>query len=207
MRTINKVGGLDQYVLGDKTARIKELGVKGWELRWRVLNAMKKRGILPEQKDQAFDWKSKSTGLVVAAPKERPLSKRILKLRAGKMGLAIEEGGKRLAIEEGEKRLTIEEGEKTLAIEGPGISGGDDLDVRSEKADHELKHEHTEILANEEKEKILEVEAPKISGGEKVDVKTEKVDVKTQEVDEKTQKVEMGERKPEVKKRERKAKI
>ena len=39
LRTIQKCGGLDQYLLGDKPARIKELGVFGWELRWRVMNS------------------------------------------------------------------------------------------------------------------------------------------------------------------------
>ncbi|KAL1959545.1 hypothetical protein VTO42DRAFT_1990 [Malbranchea cinnamomea] len=45
LRTINKVGGLDEYLLGDKPARIKELGMFGWWLRWKVMrsNAMKKR--------------------------------------------------------------------------------------------------------------------------------------------------------------------
>lgn len=37
MRTIDKVGGLDEYLLGEKTGRIRELGVGGWALRWRVM--------------------------------------------------------------------------------------------------------------------------------------------------------------------------
>lgn len=45
MRTIKKCGGLDQYLLGEKPARIKELGILGWKLRWKVMNSssMKKR--------------------------------------------------------------------------------------------------------------------------------------------------------------------
>ena len=38
-RTIKKCGGLDQYLLGDKPARTKELGVFGWNLRWKVMNS------------------------------------------------------------------------------------------------------------------------------------------------------------------------
>ena len=38
LRTINKCGGLDEYLLGDKPARIKELGLYGWHLRWKVMN-------------------------------------------------------------------------------------------------------------------------------------------------------------------------
>lgn len=38
LRTIEKVGGLDEYLLGEKTARIKGLGVRGWELRWAIMH-------------------------------------------------------------------------------------------------------------------------------------------------------------------------
>lgn len=37
LRTIDKVGGLDEYLLGDKAARIKELGMGGWVLRWKLI--------------------------------------------------------------------------------------------------------------------------------------------------------------------------
>lgn len=37
LRTIDKVGGLDEYLLGEKSARIKELGIEGWALRWRIM--------------------------------------------------------------------------------------------------------------------------------------------------------------------------
>lgn len=36
LRTIDKVGGLDEYLLGGKRARMKELGMGGWALRWRI---------------------------------------------------------------------------------------------------------------------------------------------------------------------------
>lgn len=39
IRTITKCGGLDQYLLGEKPARLKELGPFGWKLRWLVLNS------------------------------------------------------------------------------------------------------------------------------------------------------------------------
>ena len=41
LRTIDKVGGLDEYLLGNKPARIKELGLEGWRLRWMVMNTGK----------------------------------------------------------------------------------------------------------------------------------------------------------------------
>ena len=37
LRTIDKSGGLDGYLLAGKTRRIRELGVMGWRLRWRVM--------------------------------------------------------------------------------------------------------------------------------------------------------------------------
>ena len=37
LRTIDKCGGLDEYLLGDKPARIRELGMGGWKLRWRIV--------------------------------------------------------------------------------------------------------------------------------------------------------------------------
>lgn len=38
LRTIDKLGGLDEYLLGNKAQRIKELGVGGWTLRWSIIN-------------------------------------------------------------------------------------------------------------------------------------------------------------------------
>jgi large subunit ribosomal protein L28 len=37
LRTVDKVGGLDAYLLGEKSSRIKELGMAGWKLRWRIM--------------------------------------------------------------------------------------------------------------------------------------------------------------------------
>ncbi|QSZ32501.1 hypothetical protein DSL72_002079 [Monilinia vaccinii-corymbosi] len=45
LRTIDKEGGLDEYLLGEKTQRLKELGMGGWKLRWRIMqtDAVKER--------------------------------------------------------------------------------------------------------------------------------------------------------------------
>ncbi|KAK6429175.1 hypothetical protein LTR95_014680 [Oleoguttula sp. CCFEE 5521] len=37
LKTIDKLGGLDEYLLGEKEARIRELGESGWWLRWAVM--------------------------------------------------------------------------------------------------------------------------------------------------------------------------
>lgn len=52
MRTIRKCGGLDQYLLGDKPARIKELGLFGWQLRWKVLNSDKMKEQLEGERER-----------------------------------------------------------------------------------------------------------------------------------------------------------
>lgn len=39
LKTINKEGGLDNYLTKDKPARVKTLGLKGWKLRYDVLKA------------------------------------------------------------------------------------------------------------------------------------------------------------------------
>ena len=40
MRTIDKVGGIDEYLLGGKADRVRELGVEGWNLRWAVVQRL-----------------------------------------------------------------------------------------------------------------------------------------------------------------------
>ena len=50
MRTIRKVGGLDNYVLGDRPARIKELGLLGWKIRWMVLTSPTMRRKFAEER-------------------------------------------------------------------------------------------------------------------------------------------------------------
>lgn len=37
LRTIDKVGGLDEYLMGESPARVRELGMEGWKMRWRLM--------------------------------------------------------------------------------------------------------------------------------------------------------------------------
>lgn len=50
VRTIKKCGGLDEYVTGPKPARIKELGLLGWKLRWLVMTSPKWQAKFEEQR-------------------------------------------------------------------------------------------------------------------------------------------------------------
>ncbi|KAI8625112.1 hypothetical protein F5Y19DRAFT_451708 [Xylariaceae sp. FL1651] len=37
LHNIDRLGGIDEYLLGSKTQRIKELGPAGWRLRWKIM--------------------------------------------------------------------------------------------------------------------------------------------------------------------------
>lgn len=50
LRTIDKAGGLDGYLLGAKEARVRELGVEGWRLRWRVMQSAAVRRRFAEER-------------------------------------------------------------------------------------------------------------------------------------------------------------
>lgn len=77
LRTIDKVGGLDEYLLGNKAQRIKELGVGGWTLRWSIINTTTVK--------ERFRKERKRLGVPVMNLEEK------LKLREDL--LAIDEGG------------------------------------------------------------------------------------------------------------------
>ncbi|KAI5917201.1 ribosomal L28 family-domain-containing protein [Camillea tinctor] len=63
LKTIDKLGGIDEYLLGSKTRRLRELGPAGWALRWKIMQtpAVQARfareraalGLPPKGKEQA----------------------------------------------------------------------------------------------------------------------------------------------------------
>ncbi|ODV94174.1 hypothetical protein PACTADRAFT_51056 [Pachysolen tannophilus NRRL Y-2460] len=48
LRTINKEGGLDNYITKEKSARVKELGPTGWKLKFDILSTRNK-ALLPKK--------------------------------------------------------------------------------------------------------------------------------------------------------------
>lgn len=60
LRTITKEGGLDNYLTKDKEARIKELGIFGWNLRYDVLKARQEAA-----KPPAYEIVSKDDNVTV----------------------------------------------------------------------------------------------------------------------------------------------
>jgi large subunit ribosomal protein L28 len=51
LRTVDKCGGLDEYLLGEKARRIKELGMGGWKLRWRIMQTDKVKERFRKQRE------------------------------------------------------------------------------------------------------------------------------------------------------------
>ncbi|KAL7275068.1 hypothetical protein RUND412_002003 [Rhizina undulata] len=71
MRTIDKVGGLDAYLLGSKAARVKELGPTGWKLRCRVMNSpVVKAELDAERKRLGLDDKPAPSTTQTAIPEK-----------------------------------------------------------------------------------------------------------------------------------------
>ena len=52
LRTIDKLGGLDQYLLGEKEMRIKELGMSGWWLRWAIMQTPRMKKLLRAERER-----------------------------------------------------------------------------------------------------------------------------------------------------------
>lgn len=52
LRTLDKVGGLDEYLLGEKAGRVKELGMEGWKLRWRIMQTERVKERFRVQREQ-----------------------------------------------------------------------------------------------------------------------------------------------------------
>lgn len=59
--TIDKCGGLDEYLLSTKPARLSTLGPFGWNLRWQVINT-------PAVKER-FEEERVKLGLAKAKPR------------------------------------------------------------------------------------------------------------------------------------------
>ncbi|KAJ5179788.1 54S ribosomal protein L24 [Penicillium capsulatum] len=94
LRTIQKEGGLDKYLISDRPARIRELGVFGWELRWKVMQSPAMQEKFQKQRQQlglpdhpSFEeWMKGKEDEVEARIQERLSIKSITKPRAKGLG-------------------------------------------------------------------------------------------------------------------------
>lgn len=125
LRTIDKVGGLDAYLLGDKPARIKELGLGGWALRWRVMRTP----VVREKMRAARE----ALGLTGPAPWERGWTVEGLRQEVSRdMGKEVD----------GEPKAAMD------ANEGQEQQGGGKLD--REQAESELERDIDEHLDHDD---------------------------------------------------------
>ncbi|KAI1770565.1 hypothetical protein F4818DRAFT_432581 [Hypoxylon cercidicola] len=77
LRTIDLLGGIDEYLLGSKTRRIKDLGPAGWALRWKIMQtpAVRERfareraalGLPPKEEETTFPPELTAEGLTPEA--------------------------------------------------------------------------------------------------------------------------------------------
>ncbi|EED24441.1 50S ribosomal protein L24 [Talaromyces stipitatus ATCC 10500] len=61
LRTIRKCGGLDNYLLCDKPSRLKELGLTGWKLRYRIMQSPSMKKKFAEEREKLGISKSPNT--------------------------------------------------------------------------------------------------------------------------------------------------
>lgn len=52
LRTINKAGGLDNYLLDDRPCRVREMGIFGWHLRWQIMQTPKIQAEFKKQRKE-----------------------------------------------------------------------------------------------------------------------------------------------------------
>ncbi|KAJ4385920.1 hypothetical protein N0V85_007985 [Neurospora sp. IMI 360204] len=112
LRTIDKVGGLDEYLLGHKAARVKELGPWGWMLRWRIMQT-------PEVRER-FAKEREALGLPrVKGGEEKSLEEQLREFKLA--GFKFEEGkepkSKGELKEEADRMIKSEEKEFELGQE------------------------------------------------------------------------------------------
>jgi len=110
LRTVDKVGGLDEYLLGEKAGRIKELGMGGWKLRWRIMQtdkikerfrAQRKAMGLPQLEEMLLSSQGNLASVEEVQEEVRAIDE---ELSAGEVGV-----GEDLELQGEEKRVFMEE--------------------------------------------------------------------------------------------------
>ncbi|KAI0425154.1 hypothetical protein F5Y09DRAFT_322423 [Xylaria sp. FL1042] len=132
LHTIDRLGGIDEYLLGSKAKRIKELGPAGWALRWKIMQsaAVQARfarerealGLPPKPTDTATATAAAAAAAAAAFPAE----------------LASEGMTPEAVLDEVDAMLERDEefviGDPAAEAEGPGsVEGGRDVAQRVQK--------------------------------------------------------------------------
>ena len=196
MKTIEKVGGLDEYLLGHTAARIKGLGPRGWALRWRLMQepSVKERirreraalGIVDADADADADAdgvsgnvKAKALAALRRSPEDlaRMDYEKIVRDKAGKL-LGTEPGRWRLLhvlymkrLKEQRENIAVLDAEAAeAAVHGDGSSEGA-IEARHEGAVAEEVRKIDEALDAEEK--MPDEEGDDVADAEKEDLRDE----------------------------------
>lgn len=121
LRTVDRLGGVDEYLLGGKARRVKDLGPAGWALRWKIMqtDAVRARfarerealGLPPKEEREA-------EGLPEALAKEGVTSEAVLNEVDGM--IARDEEFVIGEVREGEDR--VGKGDAEVVQEGKGAS-------------------------------------------------------------------------------------
>ena len=127
LRTIDKVGGLDEYLLGEAPGRIKELGMGGWALRWRLMRSPTVRKRMAAERERL--------GLEGEAPWEvKNLEQAFKKLWAERQAEAAKESTKQLGTREQQFDSLLELDEQRAGRgEDAGILLGEESGFMQEK--------------------------------------------------------------------------
>lgn len=64
LKTIDREGGLDNYLTKDKSARIKELGPFGWKLRYQILKKKQELANPPHKDAKSYSLSNGETGKI-----------------------------------------------------------------------------------------------------------------------------------------------
>ncbi|KAK4987418.1 hypothetical protein LTR50_004655 [Elasticomyces elasticus] len=130
LRTIDKVGGLDEYLLGEKTARIRELGMEGWRLRWMIMQtpAVRKR----------FNEQRKALGLLVVekTPTESAEEAAVMEARDGET----------FDLTGGQSGESMNEDDQDLSS---GIVATETIDTPASRASSSVEEREGEILMDQ----------------------------------------------------------
>lgn len=116
LRTIEKVGGLDEYLLGGKRARVKELGMGGWALRWTLWQTEMVRERFRRERERLGVPEGGWEGL-------------IRKMKREGKGRVVVSGGRG------------GEGEETKAV-----GGNEEVDVHEEEEEHKAFMEEIPLM-------------------------------------------------------------
>ena len=146
LRTIDKVGGIDEYLIGsDSPARIKELGMVGWRLRWELMQT------------DAYKERAKREREVLGLPVEGWQAAQKAKIiRERKEGIAI--AGEYLAIISAERKAAKEVATEFQSAEDEDVNPNFAVGAKSNSEQHKDRPAEEQAASSAATEAFARVE-------------------------------------------------